>query len=97
MGYKHYKPEMTDFKAYLDFVISDIRKRNFDKIILCGGFTDPKIPTISEAITVKKYLLSTYPEFSNYILEEGSIDSNQSIEFAAHRIEKNHEVQFGAR
>jgi len=87
--YGRYSPEKTSYKAYLDFVSAEIGKRALERVIICGGFTDPRE---SEAATVRDYLLSVKPEFNLYILEEKSITTNQNLEFAAAELGPDDEI-----
>lgn len=90
--YALYGPERTDYKEYLDFIAEEIDKRGLERVILCGGFTDPKRPRDSEASTVQEYLLSVKPDFTNYTLEDKSITTNQNLEFAAQSLSKDDEI-----
>jgi hypothetical protein len=91
LGYGLFSPEKEDYRSYLDFVAQRIKGDNLDKIILCGGFTDPKQPDKSEAGTMGKYLRSLSPD-TQYVLEERSINTNQNIEFASKEIGEDDEV-----
>lgn len=73
----------NDYKSYLDFVAKEIIDKKLNKIIMCGGYTDPKNPNESEASSVVKYLKTIIPDFTDYILEDRSISTNQNLEFAA--------------
>ena len=90
--YGLYGPERTDYSQYLDFVAQEIDKRGLKKVIICGGFNVPERPNDSEAATVQDYLLSVKPGFTNYILEEKSINTNQNLEFAAQSLGEEDEV-----
>jgi hypothetical protein len=85
-------PEKKWYFPYLEFLASQISSYNFQKVILCGGFTDPQIPNDSEASTVKEYLLQKNPCFTNFILEDKSITTNQNLEFASKNISKGDQV-----
>jgi NDP-sugar pyrophosphorylase family protein len=89
--YGLYSPDRIDYKKYLDYIIQEIKDKNFDKVILCGGITFPHIEKISEAESVKKYLLSKY-DFNKYILEDKSIDTNQNIKFASEKLNKEDNI-----
>jgi len=90
--YGLYSPERTDYKEYLDFIAKEIDKRNLERVILCGGFTNPKRPKESEASTARDYLLSVKPDFTSYVLEDSSINTNQNLEFAAKSLGKEEEI-----
>ena len=98
LAYGHFnpdKPEHKSYRNYLDFVAEEIDKRRLEKVILCGGFTVPEIND-SEAGTCQKYLLEAKPEFTNYILEDQSLTTNQNLQFAAQKIKFEDElVVFG--
>src|SRR4030043_719127 len=81
--YGLFDPKRKDYVDYLSFIAKDIRIKELGKIILCGGYTDPKKPKESEALSAMKYLKGVNPNFINYILEDKSINTNQNLEFAA--------------
>lgn len=82
-GHKH----LQEYRNYLDAVAKDIAVEKPDRILLCGGHTDPKHADASEASTVQAYLQKTYG-FANIDLEDRSITTNQNLEFAAERFGK---------
>lgn len=90
--YGLFSVENIDYKNYLDFVAQQTNNKNLDKLILCGGFTDPKNPKLSEAATAKNYLQTTLKNFSNFELEEGSITTNQNLESAKKKINNTDEL-----
>ncbi|MCD4811838.1 YdcF family protein [bacterium] len=83
--YGLYDPKNTNYQAYFDFLITEIKKQKFDKVILCGGYTFPHIENISEAESAKRYLQSK-SQYDDYILEDKSINTNQNLEFASKHI-----------
>ncbi|MCD4756302.1 YdcF family protein [bacterium] len=83
--YGLYDPKNTNYQAYFDFLITEIKKQKFDKVILCGGYTFPHIENISEAESAKKYLQSK-SKYDDYILEDKSINTNQNLESASEHI-----------
>lgn len=84
--YGAYTPKRDDYRNYLDFIAEQIDKEGFDKVILCGGFTNPKTPEISEASSARDYLLTKF-NFDGYILEDRSINTNQNLEFAVKHLD----------
>lgn len=90
--YGLYSPERKDYQAYLDSIAQEIKANNFEQVVLCGGFTNPKRPHESEASTVHDYLLSVNPSFTNFVLEDQSVTTNQNLEFAANRVTKNDQI-----
>jgi len=90
--YGLYSLERKDYQTYLDFIAKEIKTKKYDQVILCGGFTDPKRPTESEASTAKVYLLSQNPSFTSYVLEDQSVTTNQNLEFASRRINKGDKI-----
>lgn len=90
--YGLYSSTRTDYQAYLDFVASEIKTKKLEKVVLCGGFTDPKRPTESEASSVRAYLLTKNNSFLNYVLEDQSINTNQNFEFSKSEFSENDEV-----
>src|SRR4030042_1427280 len=77
--YGLFDPKRKDYVDYLSFIAKDIRIKELGKIILCGGYTDPKKPKESEALSAMKYLKGVNPNFINYILEDKSINTNQTF------------------
>ncbi len=90
--YGLYSLERIDYKSYFDFLISEIQEKDIEKVVLCGGFTNPKMPDKSEASTAKDYLVNKYSEFTNYKLEEKSINTNQNLEFARENLGRDDEI-----
>jgi len=89
--YGIYTPDRKDYQKYLDFIASELTKYQYDKAILCGGYTNPNIKNISEASSAKDYLRSK-TDYDKYILEDKSINSNQNLEFASKFISKDEEI-----
>jgi hypothetical protein len=89
--YGLYTPERTDYKKYLDFLVEEINRFKYEKIILCGGITFPQIENISEAESVRRYL-EPKTKSTEYILEERSINTTQNIEFAKEYISKEDNI-----
>lgn len=83
--YGLYSPERKDYQEYLDFIVEEIIREKFEKAVLCGGFTDPKRPKLSEASTVREYL-TTKTDFDGFVLEDRSVNTNQNLEFAKQRL-----------
>ncbi len=90
--YGIFKPENSDYVGYLSFIGEEIKTHYFEKVILCGGITDPSKPDLSEAQSVVNYLREQNPDFENYILEEKSINTNQNIEFASKSVSPSDKV-----
>lgn len=85
-------PDRKEYTEYLKTVLTDIRNKSIEKVILCGGYTDPKRANKSEAGTVKDFMLTENPEFTNYVLEDKSINSNQNLEFATQHVTDYDEI-----
>lgn len=90
--YSLYSPKRIDYQQYLDFINDEIQHKNIEKVILCGGFTNPQRPKDSEAGTARQYLSSVNKTFKNFILEERSINTNQNLEFAKSQISESDEL-----
>lgn len=84
--YGLFSPKRKDYRSYLDFVAKEISKRKLKKVILCGGYTNPKQPKLSEASTSKEYLLTVNKSFNNYVFEDKSINTNENIKYASRKI-----------
>lgn len=76
------RKDIARYHQYLQRASEDINKTDAEKLILCGGFTDPKNPHLSEASTVQEYLKDKLT-LQNIVLEDQSITTNQNLEFAA--------------
>ena len=90
--YGLFSKERADYKGYLDFIAKEVSNKKLDKVILCGGFTDPNRPKESEAFTAEKYLLSVNPEYGGFVLEDKSITTNQNLEFAETKLTESDEI-----
>lgn len=90
--YGIYSKGRDDYAVYLDFVSEEIGNRSFDKVILCGGYTDPNRPGESAAGTAREYLRKLNPSFDNYVMEDRSINTNQNLEYASQEIENSDTV-----
>lgn len=90
--YGFFNPEKESYRKYLDFISQEISDRGFEKVVICGGRTDPSRPADSESATVTEYLRTVNPGFDNYVLEERSINTNQNLEFAATELEPGDEI-----
>ncbi len=83
--YGLYTEEREDYREYLDYISDEIQRENLDKVMLCGGHTNPNRPDDSEASTVQDYLL-TKSTFNQYLLEDSSITTNQNLMYAAEKL-----------
>ena len=90
--YGLYDPTRTDYKSYLEFLSQVILEEKLDRLILCGGFTDPNQPTKSEASTAMEYIKSINNSFDGFVLEDRSLTTNQNLEFAAEKIGREDEI-----
>jgi lysine/ornithine N-monooxygenase len=79
-------PERADYRGYLDWVGQQIKEYSPNQVILCGGFTDPKQPTISEASSVQTYLEESLPD-REWIREELSLTTFQNLAHAQQTLE----------
>lgn len=71
------------YRGYLDNCISVGTEVDADCVILCGGITNPQLPELSEAQSIKKYVLSVRPEWENKIrTDDTSLTSLQNLENA---------------
>jgi len=89
--YGLYSPDRQAYTRYLENITDDIKKNDIARVILCGGFTDPKKPGVSEAGSVKAFLERAGFK-KEIVLEDRSITTNQNLELAAQMIEPGEEV-----
>ena|SRR3989304_6497992 len=90
--YGLFTPKRKDYLDYLKFINQEIQTKKLDKVILCGGFTNPKKPKDSEASSAKKYLKEINPNFTNFLLEDKSVNTNQNLQFAAKNLDNTKEI-----
>ena len=90
--YGLYTPDRKWYEGYLDFLSEQFKLNRFQKVLLCGGHTDPKLQNHSEASTVKSYLLNKYPGLTNCELEDRSITTNQNLEFVKSKISPSDDI-----
>ncbi len=84
LGYGIFEKSNHKYKDYLDKAIEVIQQaQELGMVIICGGFTAPQIE-LSEARSIKNYILELNPEISSkIILEEKSATTAQNLEFAS--------------
>ena len=81
------------YKSYLDKILLILKNKDFDKIILCWGFTKVGL-NISEAYSMSQYIISKESFFENkIILEEQSFTTFENILFASKIIDKFKNVE----
>jgi len=90
--YGLYNSDNAGYQGYLNFISQKIKTEKLDKIVLCGGFTDPNRPEESESSTAEKYLRKVTEDFEGYVLENSSITTNQNLEFASKKLAPEDEV-----
>ena len=86
--YGVYSPERQDYANYLSWVAQQIKLAEVDTVILCGGFTVPNLPQISEASSAKEYLSQKINNVT-WLLEDGSFTTYQNTYNAAKIIIQN--------
>jgi hypothetical protein len=89
--YGLYAPQREKYGRYLREVVSDSKKEGVGRLILCGGYTDPKKPEVSEAGSVKDFLEDLGVD-REIVLEDKSITTNQNLELAAGLIDEDGEL-----
>jgi len=90
LGYGIFEESNLQYKSYLDKCLELIKKKKSEKIIFCGGFTNPSFPNISEAKSMSDYCIYSAPEIKDkIILEEKSILTSENIMYAKKIVEAN--------
>ncbi len=89
--YGLHSPQRQKYSHYLKKVVGDSKKESIGRLILCGGYTDPKKPKVSEAGSVKDFLEGLGVAM-DIILEDKSITTNQNLELAAGLVDQNEEL-----
>ena len=84
--YGYLEPENREYKDYVDWVVKDMTENDLEKLIICGGQTNPAKGEQTEAGSVKQYLRDTHPQLVNIELEDRSITTNKNLEFVAGKI-----------
>ncbi len=83
LGYGVFEKSNDNYKNYIDRALSFIKENNFNRIIICGGFTNHNI-NISEAASIRDYIVEQDSSLSSQIiLEDKSITTPQNLEFAS--------------
>ena len=90
LGYGIFEESNLQYKNYLDKCLELIEKKKSEKIIFCGGFTNPNFPTISEAKSMSDYCINSAPKIKDkIILEEKSLMTSENITYAKEIVEAN--------
>jgi hypothetical protein len=75
-----------EYKDYVDLAAREVTEKNIEKLIICGGYTNPQ-KDISEAESVFNYLKSTYNLSCQIIQETKSLTTPQNLQFSAPNID----------
>lgn len=90
--YGLYEPSNQEYTDYIDQVAKGVTDNNDEKLIICGGHTNPK-KDISEAETVFNYLNSKYHLKCEVVLEDKSLTTPQNLNLASKLIDlKNDQI-----
>jgi hypothetical protein len=93
LGYGLFEESNINYRKYLDNFVSFVNQNKTDTIVLCGGRTDPKHPSRSEAQSMKDYIKPRIKVNAKILLERKSLTSAQNIDFAKKLIQlKNNEI-----
>ncbi|OGD82852.1 hypothetical protein A2572_01990 [Candidatus Collierbacteria bacterium RIFOXYD1_FULL_40_9] len=86
LGYGVFQESNQEYKDYLDWICKTIKDRGIEKLVICGGFTNPQLKDVSEAQSIYTYLKLNLPVETSIVLEEKSITTPQNLEFAKEEI-----------
>ena len=82
LGYGLFDRSKSRYRGYLDAVANFANKTGADFVVLCGGHTDPKRLSMSEARSMANYIKRSLKINAKMLLEERSLSTAQNIEFA---------------
>ncbi len=81
LGYGIFDEKNEEYKKYVDEFARFVAENSIKKVILCGGKTSVKFPTVSEAESIAKYLNPKISGSSVMLVDE-SFTAYQNIKFA---------------
>lgn len=80
--YGLFEESNQEYKDYVDFAAKEIAEKKIDRLILCGGYTNPQ-KNISESETVFNYLKLAHSPSCQIVLETESLTTSQNLQFAS--------------
>ncbi len=83
LGYGLFDQSKSWYKRYLDAVVNFANKTNTDFVVLCGGHTNPRQISMSEARSMAAYVKNSLKGNARILLEERSLSTTQNIKFAS--------------
>lgn len=86
LGYGVFEETNQEYKDYLDWITKTVTEQKTEKLIICGGFTNPLHKDLSEAQSISNYIKKLLPSDIKIVLEEKSITTPQNLEFAKEEI-----------
>lgn len=86
LGYGLFEESNQEYKDYLDWIAKTVTDKKIEKLIICGGFTNPLHKDLSEAQSMGNYIKNLLPPDIKIVLEEKSITTPQNLEFAKEEI-----------
>ncbi len=86
LGYGLFEESNQEYKDYLDWIAKTVTDQKIEKLIICGGFTNPLHKDLSEAQSMSNYIKNLLPPDIKIVLEEKSITTPQNLEFAKEEI-----------
>lgn len=91
LGYGLFEESNQEYKDYLEWVNKQVVELGLDQVVLCGGFSSQQQPEISEAETMRQFLVKQRPDF-NWILEEQSLTTPQNLKNSIQKIDTNDNI-----
>ncbi len=89
--YGVFEESNQEYRQYVEMVVKETQENQVEKIIVCGGHTNSKSPEISEAETVRNYIIKLNPGIL-VELEDQSLTTPQNLEFVSRTINSTDKI-----
>ncbi|MBP6989229.1 YdcF family protein [Candidatus Shapirobacteria bacterium] len=89
LGYGVLIKPNPNYEKYFLSALESIQSGNYQKIIFCGGCTNPNYPNLSEAQSIKKFFEETNLSLPELITEDNSLTTAQNLEFFKKHVSEN--------
>lgn len=86
LGYGIFEETNQEYKDYLDWIAKTVTDQKIEKLIICGGFTNPLHKDLSEARSMNNYIKNLLSLDIKIVLEEESLTTPQNLKFAKEEI-----------
>ncbi len=92
LGYGLFDTSNETYRGYVDGFIDFANSGNVERVVLCGGRTDPRRPLVSEAASMRDYMSGRLRGSIELRLEEESLTTMQNIEGAKRFVDLEDEI-----